>query len=496
MRLFLLAWTAAALHAASIRGTVVENQTSRPVARTAVQLLPIAGTPSQAIATRTNRFGAFEFEGVAAGTYVLKAARRGFLPVEYGQKRWNSAGLPFSVQADEALALTIHLFRYGAIAGTITDENEVGLPDYGVVVYRASQPPQLIASGRSDERGLYRVSGLEPGTYLVRSAAKQDDDEEYVPTFAREALRVEEARPVTVYLEDESRAADIHALPGKLFSVAGMALPIPPTAPVKITLVSDMGRQTVEGPMFRFMALPPGPYELFAEVVENLNLNIHAQAAYLPLPVDRDLNGLRVPLQEIRDTRFLFEPELRDWNAVQLLARRKDLAGTAPAEPLTLNNGRAKLPPGRWELSLTPPPGYYVSGFLGSSVNPAPNGRPDGWNEMLLQNPGFVRFSLSNAGGALRGVVKSGGTPVAGAPVFVAPYDPVNRKWLPDLRVTQTDLRGAYQFRDLAPGAYRVLATFEYLNPDSETFDRASARSLEIAARQEAQFDPDLYVLP
>ena len=220
---------AVALHAASIRGTVVENQTSRPVARTAVQLLPIAGTPGQTIAARTNRFGVFEFSGVAAGTYVLKAARRGFLAMEYGQKRWNSAGLPFPVQADEAVNLTIRLFRYGAITGTVTDENEVGLPDYGVAVYRAAQPPQLVASGRSDERGLYRVPGLEPGTYLVRSAAKQDDDEEYVPTFARETLRVEEARVVTVYPEDESRAADIHALPGKLFSVAGEAIPVPPS---------------------------------------------------------------------------------------------------------------------------------------------------------------------------------------------------------------------------------------------------------------------------
>ena len=496
MRLLLAAGMAAALHAASIRGTVVENQTSRPVARTTVQLQPIAGTPGQTAATRTNRFGVFEFNGVTAGTYILKAARRGFLPVEYGQKRWDSAGLPFSVQADEGLTLTIRLFRYGAISGAITDENEVGLPDYGVVVYRAVQPPLLVASGRSDERGLYRISGLEPGTYLVRSAAKQEDDQEYVPTFARETLRVEEARPVTVYPEDESRAADIHALPGKLFSVAGMAITVPPSAPVKVTLVSDMGRQTVEGPVFRFTELPPGPYELFAEVAENVNLNIRAQAAYLPLPVDRDNTGLRLPLQEVRDTRFIFEPELRDLNAMQLLVRRKDLAGTAPAEPLTLNNGRAKLAPGRWEFSLRPPPGYYVSGFLASPMNPAPAGRPDGWNELFLQNFAGIRFSLSSGGGALRGVVKSGGSPVAGAPVFVAAYDAVNRKWQPDIRATRTDLRGAYQFRDLAPGTYRALATFEYLSPDSDAFDRAAVHSVEIGARQEAQLDPDLYVVP
>jgi hypothetical protein len=496
LRLLLAAGIAAVLHAASIRGTVVENQTSRPVARTAVQLQPIAGTPSQIVATRTNRFGVFEFSGIPAGTYILKATRRGFLPVEYGQKRWDSAGLPFPVQADEGLMLTIRLFRYGAISGAITDENEVGLPDYGIVVYRDVQPPQLVASGRSDERGLYRISGLQPGPYLVRSAAKQEDDEEYVPTFARETLRVEEARPIVVYPEDESRAADIHALPGKLFSVAGMALPIPPTAPVKVTLVSDMGRQTVEGPAFRFTALPPGPYELFAEVPENVNLNIRAQAAYLPLPLDRDNTSLRVPLQEIRDTRFVFEPEMRDPNTMQLLARRKDLAGTGPVEPLTLSNGRAKLAPGRWEVSLTPPPGYYVSSINASSMNPAPAARPDGWNELLPQGFAPVRFSLSSGGGALRGVIKSSGAPVVGAPVFIAAYDPATQKWLPDLRTTRTDLRGAYQFSNLPPGAYRALATFEYLNPDAGAFGRAGAQWFEVGARQVAQLDLDLYVLP
>jgi hypothetical protein len=51
---------AATLHAASIRGTVVENQTSRPVARTAVQMQPIAGTAGQTVvdaAARILRLG-------------------------------------------------------------------------------------------------------------------------------------------------------------------------------------------------------------------------------------------------------------------------------------------------------------------------------------------------------------------------------------------------------------------------------------------------------
>ena len=497
MRLLLPALASIALHAAVIRGTAVENQTSRPVAGTTVQLQPLPGTGGQTVSTRANRFGVFEFGGVAAGTYLVKASRNGFLPAEYGQKRWNSAGAPLTVQAEETATLTVRLWRYGAISGTVVDENEVGLPDHPVVVYRATEPPGLVTAGRGDERGIYRIPGLEPGTYLVRTRAKQDGDEQYVPTFARETLRVEEARAVTVYPEEETRNADIHALPGRLYSVAGLAVTVPAGIPVKVTLVSDMGRQTVEGPAFHFTALPAGPYELFAEAAENPGLNIRAQAAYMPLPLDRDVVGLRLPLQEIRESRFEFAPAgVADPNAMQVLARRKDLAGTLPPQRLQLANGRVKLAPGHWELSVTPPPGFYVSGFQAPTTNPAPRNRPDGWNELSFPSVFPIRFALSSGGGALRGVVKIAGTPAAGAPVYLEAYDPANRRRVAELRRVYTDPNGAYQFHDLPPGTYRILATSEYQDPDSATLDLAGARSIQIEERHQAGMDLDLYSLP
>jgi hypothetical protein len=93
-------------------------------------------------------------------------------------------------------------------------------------------------------------------------------------------------------------------------------------------------------------------------------------------------------------------------------------------------------------------------------------------------------------------VVQAGGEPVPGAPVFLEGYDPINRKRVLEVRTTRTDIRGAYGFHDVAPGTYRVLATFEYLNPDAESMDTAGARTIQIDARSEAQLDPQLYVLP
>lgn len=494
MRMVLAALVSATLQAAAIRGTVVENQTGKAVARATVQILPLPGTAGRSLSVRTNRNGVFEFGSLSAGSYLVKAARRGFLPMEYGQRRWNSAGTPVVLQENDNAALPIRLLRYGAISGTVVDENDLGLPDYGVAVYRQGQPPQLVAGARSDERGVYRVSGLEPGAYLVRSTAKQEEDEEYVPTFSRETLRPEQALMVPVYIEEETRGIDVHVLPGKLYTLAGAALTNPPGIPVKVTLVSELGRQTVEGPAFRFPALPAGPYELFVAAAENPGVN-REQAAYLRVALDKDANE-RLVLQEVRETRFDFEPRPGDPGALQVLARRKDLAGPAPEEPLRLAAARAELAPGPWELLVTPPPGYYVSGLLGPGYNPAANGRPDGWNEVVISSFPAVRVSLSAGGGSLRGAVNSGGQPVPGAPVYLEAYDPSNRKRLTELRTIRTDPRGVYQFRNLPPGTYRLLATFEYQEPDAEAFDLAGARSVQIDAIGELQVDADLYSLP
>lgn len=497
MRLLFTALLSVSLYAAAIRGTVAENQTGRPVARTTVELQPLPGTAGQTLSVRTNRFGIFEFGSVAPGSYVLKASKRGFMPAEYGQKRWNAAGTPVAVRAEETATVALRLLRYSAISGTVGDENEVGLPDYEVLVYRVGQPPQIAANGRSDERGVFRVSGLEPGAYLVRSAARQDADEEYLPTFSKETAQADQASIVPVDTEEEARGADVRVLPGKPYSISGMALTVPPGIPVRVTLASEMGRQTVESPEFRFTGLPPGPYELFAEAPENPGLNSRAQAAYTRVPLDGDVTNLRLPLQEVRDSRFDIEPsQARDWSALQLQARRKDLAGTGPPERLRLSSGRAKLAPGRWELSLTPPAGYYVSGFSGPGVNPSLVSAPDGWNEILVGSFTSVRFSLSDGGGGLRGTVKAAGESVAGAPVYLEAYDATNRKRLSDLKTARTDPRGVYQFQDLAPGSYRVLATFEYRDPDPAAMEAARAQSVRIDSRGQAQMNLDLFTLP
>ncbi|MBV8730366.1 MAG: carboxypeptidase regulatory-like domain-containing protein [Acidobacteriia bacterium] len=492
----LVAFWPTILAAAVIRGNVVENQTGKPLARAVVTLQPLQGTPSQTQALRTDSYGAFTFSSLGAGAYVARVSKTGFLPTEYGQKHWNSAGTPIALTADSSAVVTIRLSRYGAITGRVVDENDVGLGRHRVAAYRDSQPPLLVTGAISDDRGVYRLSGLEPGTYLVRTAAAQNEGLDYLPTFSKETLRVEEAQMVAVALDEESPSVDVRPAPGKLFTLSGVVEAGLPGA-VTITLAGEMGRQTMEGSgpevPFEFRALAPGPYELYAEMPGDARRNVLPRGAYTPIILSRDTN-LRLPILPIRETQFEFSPPLADPRAAQLWARRVDPAGPSAAAVLPLTESRAMLFPGRWEIHLLPPPGLYVSGF--SSLGSETNSHPEAWNEITIGPFGLVKFSLSGGGGSIHGIVRTLGDALAGAPVHLEAYDPVSRRRVMDLQTTRTDLRGAYRFDGLAPGIYRVLATFEYQAPDTAVMDQAGAQQIQVQGRSDLQLDLDLYMLP
>src|SRR5216684_2542117 len=208
-RLFILVLATASLQAAVIKGTVVENQTGHLVARATVVLESLTGASPPKRSVHTNTYGSFEFAALPAGDYLLTASRTGFAPAQYGQKHWKSAGLPVVVAEDDTSTLVIRLLHYGAVSGTVLDENDIGMPEFDVLAYRNTRPPQLVARGKSDDRGVFRISGLEPGSYVVRSAAKQYEEISYLPTFSRETQILEETYPVQVDMDREAGRADV-----------------------------------------------------------------------------------------------------------------------------------------------------------------------------------------------------------------------------------------------------------------------------------------------
>ena len=499
MRICLVLAFAAALQGAVIRGSVVENQTGHFLARAAVGLEPVTGSAGPRMSVRTNASGFFEFAGLPAGTYLITATRRAFAPVQYGQKHWRASGVPIVIAANDTAFLNIRLPRLGSIAGTLLDENDVGLPDHDVAVYTDARPPLFLTRARTDDRGMYRFFGLDPGAYLVRTLTKSDEDAAYLPTFYKDVAVLDQAIPVEVSLDQQVDNVNIRPTPGRLFTVAGRAF-APGQGSVIVTMVSDMGSETAEvysAGSFHFNPAAPGQYELQAVS----NLGRISFGTYQPLSLDRDQPNLSLPLSNFPTIQFAFEDTKGvpvDGRQFQVLLRHKDLSGAGKAETMRGVAARTGVLPGRYDIALGPAPAWYVVSVSGPRPESVDAGRADGWNEVILapNSANTLKFVLSASPAAVHGVVRdAGGAPAVGIPVFLEAYDLERRKRVKDFQMLRTDINGGYRFTGLAPGAYRLLASFDYRTPDAQVMELPAVKMARVDEGRDVIQDLDQYVV-
>ena len=192
-----------------------------------------------------------------------------------------------------------------------------------------------------------------------------------------------------------------------------------------------------------------------------------------------------MPLNSFRETEFRMQDEKGnrvDPDTARITARRKDLDGGGRAEVLKLVNNRASLGPGRWEMSVVPPPGYYALDQEAATEVMLPGLTPS--RSSCASHPASIHRLLSGPGH----------DPTPGAPVYLEAFDKDSQKRVGELRTTRSDVRGQYHFNGLAPGLYRILGTFEYEKPDSDSMGAAGARSLDLPEGTDTAQDLDLYV--
>ncbi len=137
------------------------------------------------------------------------------------------------------------------------------------------------------------------------------------------------------------------------------------------------------------------------------------------------------------------------------------------------------------------------------SKGPRATAASDGWNEILLssssQNSGsqnIVKFVLSSSPATLSGTVKNaGGDAVAGVPVFVEPFDLDPRSRLDPIRTVSTDEKGKYSISGLAPGVYRLLASFDYQMAEPAQMEAAEAPKIKVEEGARATMDLQEFVI-
>jgi len=149
----------------AITGKVI-NENGQPLAGALVQVRAAGGNgPGQMV--NTNREGEFRADGLDRGSYLVMPS----LPTYTPQLR-DLATLQ-SVTHHVGDSVTLTLIKGGVVTGAVTDMNGEPVVAVSVRVQMSRDANgRRVANGFSvekltDDRGIYRVYGLLPGTYVV-----------------------------------------------------------------------------------------------------------------------------------------------------------------------------------------------------------------------------------------------------------------------------------------------------------------------------------------
>lgn len=441
-----LAFTA---HAAVVEGVVLDEESGNPLARTQVSLTPLPGTLADVTSVRTGARGSFVILSVIPGWYVLRATRRGYAPTESGALRPGRPGRAFQVGDDRTSGfLEIHMSRLPAITGTVLDENGIGMPRRTVHIYSANKPIRHIGQTDTDDRGNYRIGELDPGSYLLRSAEGHLEDETPIlATYSRSAVELGDAVPVTVRYGETAHDIDSRPVKGRLLTLSGMFLPpSSDTAWATLTLITDTGRrQIAAGNRDRPFSIPgvqPGTVEFLVKGNDGFG---HECGSYWLVNTDKDVTTLRLACNPLRRTSISISGATPK-SPIQV--RRVDLDGALDPHPLGPDED---LAPGHWEISV-PRGDYYVQSVRSSNGLAAHAGA---WWGFDTGNEARIAIQLSSRAASISGVVSTGGSPVAGAPIFVTQQGS-GESW-----TGRSDPQGNYLMGGLAPSVYSIVSGFD-----------------------------------
>jgi uncharacterized protein (DUF2141 family) len=517
---------------ASIAGVVTSDEPKpRPLRRARVTLnghvLEMGRT------TITDDDGAFAFESLPAGRYLLSAVKEAYVTMEHGARQPGRMGTGVTVASGETARVTLRLPRGAVITGMVSDVD--GQPAQGILVTalvrrfagtegRARYQPA--ATSPSDDRGVYRIYGLAAGTYLVAAQPQTPPRPGGQPmagtrivsqgsdrlsmlsqVFHPAATDVLNASRITVTPGEERVGIDVRLQYVPLAKVSGYVTP--PGTYSRLTLIlvrSDdplaseqsvrIGTAAADADgRFEFGNVAPGQYAISA-----LASAVGDPAAWRVARTDVVVNG-----EDLTGVAVSLDPAFR-------IAGRLVVEGSTVPPDLTLHVPLPFAPssatPGMMGVSLDVHGDRFTAGPFGPGPYRRINFRsqegvatPIGkwWLKSVVANgrdildaPLDLHHSvddavatLSDRASELTGRVTDAKGDAAYEAVVVV-FSTNRATWFPASRRiagVHPDKDGRYAIHNLPPGDYRVMATidldeWEWFDPD--VLDRSSAAATPI----------------
>jgi len=161
----------AAVATGALRGRVISGATGSPVRRARVALS--GGSIRGGRATITDDGGLFSFLALPAGRFTMTVSKPGHVDISYGAKAPGRPGVPIQLAEGQTIGdLSIVLPRGSVLTGMVVDEYGEPAPRtqvraMRVVMQSGERTLRQAGVDQTDDRGMYRIFGLQPGEYLV-----------------------------------------------------------------------------------------------------------------------------------------------------------------------------------------------------------------------------------------------------------------------------------------------------------------------------------------
>ncbi len=172
------------------------------------------GIPPLQAAT-TDAEGRYKLSNVAAGAYVLLAHAPAYVVHTSERRRRSNSGKALNVAENDNLEnVDITMTRGGVVTGKVIDEDGRPVVAESVTIFRLDQQGKRIETdafepfGReeTDDRGVYRIFGVEAGRYLVAAGSSPEEINTRMGAFYRRTYHPDAT--------DESKAKVIEIKPG------------------------------------------------------------------------------------------------------------------------------------------------------------------------------------------------------------------------------------------------------------------------------------------
>ncbi|HEV7892317.1 MAG TPA: carboxypeptidase-like regulatory domain-containing protein [Pyrinomonadaceae bacterium] len=485
---------------ASVAGRVREGE--RGVA--GITVVVMSADPSlrfkPAGRARTDAEGRYRITGVPPGKYVITPMAPAYVLLDVTNF---PPGKPLTLSAGDSVEDTdFRVLRGGVITGRVTDSDGNPIVSEPVSVTPADSTPEqqrsrfFAADQRdlaTDDRGVYRVYGIQPGRYRVSvgndgRTLRAPGAKYYRRTFHPSATEESQAKVVEVTLGGEVENVDITlGPPEKTFRVSGRFVFADTNQPAQVStfgyglLDPALGRPRGEymggsanaRGEFQAAGLAPGRYRLFAYPGPTESVEWYSDAATFEI-TDSDVSGVVVKLHRgstvsgvvaiegVRDraaaARML--TGVRVYGAVSRRGEEEEGGPGGFLRPVAVGpDGSFQVTgvrPGRLRLDVNT---SGVKGLAFSRVEAGGVEQRDGITIAEGTQVSGVRVVLVYGTATLRGQVgvASGGALPQGARMFVI----ARRVGGPESRFSkggEADARGHFQIEGLPAGDYEVQA--------------------------------------